>query len=62
MLPPRINAKWEMSDGFHKYRQTNAIIMHDTLLVSSTESAQHAFQIEITPIIYYFCRCGETEV
>lgn len=53
MLPPAINVKREMSDGFQKYSQPNAIIMHDTLLVSSTKSAQHAFQTQMrSPLLF----------
>lgn len=47
MSPPATNAKWEMSDGFQKYSQPDAIIMHDTSLVSSIKSAQHAFQAQM---------------
>lgn len=44
MLPPTISAKWEMSDGFQKCSQPNAIIMHDAVSVSFTRPAQDAFQ------------------
>lgn len=53
MLPLTINAKWEMSDGFQKYSQPNAIIMHDTLLVSSNKSAQSAFQTKKRSLLLF---------